>query len=206
MPIVLPTAPRIDEGIVEQHLLRIAKSTATGPPGQLLNGPPDRLSYTDPHRNYTVTLDALSKGQLLAAASATTWRYLIVNQEKGVGELELASNIDADGNEVNDRFVALHHGEACQCTLDVLHSAESDGAIQDGDYELRFLSVASLYFDAVWLHSRERDFVIPINDRTRTLRKGQTYSEGDILGVLQPLALNAQRFDAELESRDRRLK
>jgi len=202
MPFVLPTAPKLDASVVEQHLLQITNSAATGPPGFLLGDRPESLSYLDPHRNYGVTLDAIAKGQLLSVATPGTWRYLITNNDKCVGELELASSIDEDNNEVIKRFVALHHGEAAQATLDVLNSEEASLVVQQGDYEVRFLRIVALYFDAVWLHSQNRDALIPIHSGIKTLRHRKAYSEGDIIGVLQPLALEAQRFDATMDSKN----
>ncbi len=206
MPIVLPKAPKIDESRLEPHLLRITKSTAMGSPGLLLERPPEDLSYVDPHRNYVVTLDEIAKGQLLTAAKPGAWRYLIVDKNKGIGELEMVSSVDEHGSEVIERFVALHHSEAAQSTLDALNTAESSGVVQDGDYEVRFIRIAALYFDAVWLHAKNRDVFIPIFDRFRSLRKGKAYSESDIVGVLQPLALKTQQFDTEVESRGRGLR
>lgn len=201
MPIVLPPAPKLDPGFIEKHLLTIASSTATGPPGMLLRNTPDSLSYTEPHRYYTIALDAIAGGRLLAAAAPGNWRYLIVSQDAGVGELEVSSTANVDGEIVVDRFVALHHSDAAQSTLDELHRAESSTALANEDFELRFLRVVSLYFDAVWLHSKKRDLIIPTTNAIKPLRRGQVYSEGDVIGVLQPMALEAQSFDAQVRSR-----
>lgn len=201
MPIILPSAPKLDSNVVEPHLMEIARSTATGPPGMLLDNVPNSLSYTEPHQYYTVALDAIAKGELLGTAIPKNWRYLIVNQDAGVGELEISSNINADGEKIADRFVAVHHSDAAQATLDVLHRAESDKGFANEDFELRFLRVAALYFDAVWLHSQDRDHIVPTTSAIRPLKQGQVYSPSDIIGVLQPLALETQRFDADAQSR-----
>ncbi|MEM7557916.1 MAG: hypothetical protein AAF394_02210 [Planctomycetota bacterium] len=201
MPIILPPAPTLESKIFEQHLHEITQSTATGPPGNLLDCVPDNLSYTEPHKYYTVPLEAILSGQLIGAALPRNWRYLIVNDDIGVGELELSSSVNADGENVVDRFVALHHGGAAQATLNALHRAESDKAFESEDFELRFLRVCSLYFDAVWLHSEKRDHIIPTTDAIELLKLGQVYSPSDVIGVLTPQAVKAQEFEAQSQRR-----
>jgi hypothetical protein len=83
-----------------------------------------------------------------------------------------------------------------------MNSAESSGVVRDGDYEMRFLRVASLYFDAVWLHSATGNILIPICKGITGLRSGQAYSEGDVIKILQPLALAAQDTFTVADSRD----
>jgi hypothetical protein len=206
MAIILPRAPKLEWSLLELHLLQITKSTAMGPPGQLLKRRPESLYYLEPHRNYLVTLDEITKGQMLTVAKRGTWRYLITDEKQGIGEIELASSLDEHGDEVVERFVAINHSEAAQSTLDALNSADSSGVVQDDDYEVRFLKISALYFEAVWLHSKNNDILIPIFDKIKSLRKGNAYSESDIISVLQPLALSSQQIETEIESRSRGLR
>lgn len=201
MPIKNPPPPILNTRAVASHLGKIARSDLTGPPGLILGASPDKLRYSDPHRNYFVRLDSIINGDLLLDAEPKSWRYLVVEDTTGVGELEVATSPNELNEEVVDRFLAMHHGKSAQHTLDAIHEAESLPEVAKTDFELRFIQVPALYFFAVWLHAPSEDILIPTTNGIKALKQGKAYSEQDVLKILKPRAAKSEAFNKDQEFR-----
>jgi len=197
MPIRNPIPPKLNARILTPYLTKITKSNLTKPPGQIVGTAPDDLRYSDPHRNYFVGLDSVIDGHLLDQAEPRSWRYLLIADTTGVGELEVASLPDDNSEEVVDRFVAIHHGKSAQYMLDALLTAESLPEVAKTDFELRYLQVPALYFFALWLHAPSENILIPTTDGIKALKQGTPYSEREVLDMLKPRAAQAERFNKD---------
>jgi len=201
MPIKSPMAPKFDPQVVAPFLNRIKSSNLTGPPGRIVGTAPDDLIYSDPFRNYFVGLNSILDGHLLDRAEPRSWTYLLVANAIGVGELEVATSVNDQGEEAVSRFLAIHHGTSAQNTLNALHVAESLPEVNKTDFEIRFLLVPALYFAALWLHASSDDVLIPTNDGVGALQKGKSYSTKHVLEVLRPLTTRSAQFNTSQEFR-----
>jgi hypothetical protein len=189
MAIVFPPAPLVDEPLLGLRLAEIATSPLSGARGEVAGVPLEALSYATPHRNWYSTLDALAAGQLLAAAEARSWRYILCDQERGVGEIETESN----DQQPFKPFVAVHQGTAAQRSIDALRFAETLPEVQNRDFEARFLKVPALNFTALWLHASDRDLLIPVSGQSDVLQPQRAYSEAEVVDALRARAEQARR-------------
>jgi hypothetical protein len=180
MPITFPTPPSFDQQTLSSRLAEIAESPLSGSKGQLAGVAVDALSYTAPQQNWYSSLDALKTGRLLADAQARSWRYLLCEGDRGVGEFE------TEGNDPQSaRLVAIHEGEAAQLTIDAVQFAESVADVQARDFEARFLKVPALSFTALWLHRNDQDIIIPVTGHYKVLLPKHAYTEAEITDVLR---------------------
>src|SRR5262245_145696 len=112
MALIYPTPPHLDEQKLALGLAEISNSPLSGSRGQLMGLSVNLLSYTAPHQNWFSNPDALVKGRMLADARAQTWRYLICNGDRCVGELEADPTQQGGASPL----LAIHHGDAGQWT------------------------------------------------------------------------------------------
>jgi hypothetical protein len=189
MAVVFPNPPSLNEQMLGRHLAQIADSPLSGAKGQLAGVTIDALSYTAPHQNWYSTLDALIAGRLLADAQAGSWRYLLCEENRAVGEFE----VESDDQQMAQRFLAVHHGSAAQLSVDALRFAESIPEVGDRDFEARFLKVPALNFSAIWLHRDDQDLIIPVTGHSEALTPRNAYSESDVVSALRPRAEEARR-------------
>ena len=187
MTVILPPPPPLNELLLGRQLAQIAGSPLSGATGEIAGVAVERLSYTAPHRNWYGTLDALLAGRLLADATPASWRYLLCDGDRGVGELEVSSN-DQDPSRP---FVAVHEGAATQLSIEALSFAESIPEIAAQQFEARFLRVPALGFMAIWLHREGRDLIVPVAGGGDRLIARHVYSETEVTQALLPRAHEA---------------
>ncbi|MEO8306020.1 MAG: hypothetical protein ABI724_18065 [Betaproteobacteria bacterium] len=174
---------------------------------------PERVSHSEPHPVYVVTLDDLVAGKLLDAAKQTGWRYLLVQNDVAVGEAEVgARRAAARGTKGGAKtakleFLGLTHGPFTDATIDALNAAERMPKVAKADYEMRLLKVPAVYLAALWLHGEDTDIVIPMGDPPGGLKKNRAYTEAGVIRALRGVALQTRQFQhAYDETRRKRRK
>src|SRR2546421_151619 len=90
MPITLRNVPRRGAARLVAHLTGLLRerNVPTGMPVEMRL---EALSYSEPHPVFCVPLDALAGGKLLDAAMHASWRYLLVQDERAIAEVELSA-------------------------------------------------------------------------------------------------------------------
>jgi hypothetical protein len=73
-------------------------------------------------------------------------------------------------------------------TLEAQRIAEQLPRLENQDYEVRRLDIWPLWFGALWLHGKSNDIIIPFPSRRANWVAYQTYSEGQLIGLLRPEA------------------
>ncbi len=200
MPITSRNAPRAASARLVSHvteLLREKKSLPGAPAEMRL----EKMSHSEAHPVYYVPLDALSEGKLLDAATQTSWRYLLVQDDAAVAEAELSAATEGPQKGRGKRprarplsFLGLSHGPFTAATLDALHAAERLPKVEAADYELRLLKIPAVYLAALWLHREGDDILIPMGNPPAGLRKNKPYTEKQVIKALEPLAEQTRRF------------
>jgi hypothetical protein len=148
----------LSEQFIGQRLAQIASSPLSGARGELAGVAVDKLAYTTPHQNWYSTLDAVVAGRLLADAVPKSWRYLLCEDDRGVGELEVTPNVQ----DPSTPFLALHEGSAAQLTIEALSFAESLPEVINDNFEARFLKIPAVGFTAIWLYRNGQNLIVPV--------------------------------------------
>ena len=196
MAITFPAPPSFDQKILGQRLAQIASSPLSGDRGQIVGVSVDRLSYTAPHQNWYSPLDAILAGRLLADAMPTSWRYLLCEGDRGIGEIEVAMR------DRSDPSVVIHEGSAAQLSIEALNFSELIPEVVSQDFEARFLKVPALDFTAVWLHRDRHDLIVPVTGCGDTLLSRRAYAEPEVIKALLPRSRNAHTaLGAEMGAR-----
>jgi len=191
--IVFPTPPPLNLPFLGQRLAQIASSPLSGARGELAGVAVSKLSYTDPHQNWYSTVEAVVAGRLLADASPRSWRYLLCEGDRAVGELEVTLN---NQNPLAP-FVAVHEGAAAQLSIEVLHFAESLPQVINQNFEARFLAVLAVNFSAVWLHHHDQDLIVPVAGGGDALAARRAYTEAEVTQALLARARSARDAPAD---------
>jgi hypothetical protein len=189
MPIINSIAPKGGQQIVYENVSDILRES----PSFLEGLPIDKLTISDPHRGYVVGLDDLVSGKLLSAAKLKIWRYLLLNGTKAVGAVELNAS-DEIGNSLE--FLSLQHTRFANSTIAALKKAEKLPQIKKQDYEPRYLIIPGVYFLAIWLHATSDDILIPLRPSPGEVKGNQSYTESQIIKLLNPIAVDARKSDA----------
>ena len=141
------------------------------------------LTIANPFRDYSVGLTNLASGQLLPAARAGNWRYLLMHGTNAVGAAELMTD---PTNGAALKFAGLDTSDFPGETLEAIRRAEQLPQIKEQDYELRRLDCPSILFVAVWLHGKSDDILIPLPPTGGRWNAYQLYSESQMIEWLQP--------------------
>jgi len=205
MPITSRNAPRPASARLVSHvtaLLREKKSLPSAPAELQL----EKMSHSEAHPVYYVPLDALAEGRLLQAATQTSWRYLLVQDDRAIAEAELsaATKGATKGRRRRSRakplaFLGLSHGPFTGATVDALHAAERLPQVAAADYELRLLKIPAVYLAALWLHGDGDDILIPMGNPPGGLKKNKPYTEKQVIRALAPMAEQTREFHAAYE-------
>jgi hypothetical protein len=196
MPITLPQAPANGENIVSENLGGLLATQAAGVAAVLKSVRSEELSIAGPHQSYVVALQDIAEGRILSAARPIAWRYLIVQGNDAVAEVEL--NADEKVAKELD-FLGLHESPFANATLEALRLAEELPQAKKQDYELRYLKIPAVYLAAIWLHNESDDILIPLFPTPKGLKAEQLYSENQLSKALQPAARLAKDFDDHFE-------
>ena len=188
MAIVFPAAPLLNEQFMGQRLAQIASSPLSGAKGEVAGVSVGKLSYTAPHQNWYSTLDAVVAGRILADAAPQSWRYLLCEDDRGIGELEVAPNLQDPATP----FLALHEGSATQLSLEALSFAESLPEVINQTFEARFLKIPAVGFTAIWLHRDGQDLIVPVTGGGDALATRQVYTELQVTQALLSRAREAR--------------
>ena len=140
------------------------------------------LAAAAPHLVYCLGLDDVVEGRFLAAAKATNWRYILLEGNNAPAAAGLAIN---DEGEVGG-FAYVDRGPFVESTGVATALAEGLESVQERDYELRLLSVPSLYLVALWLHG-EDNLLLPLAPAPGGLESLQPYTEEQLFAALQEL-------------------
>ncbi|HEV8263174.1 MAG TPA: hypothetical protein VGQ19_20745 [Burkholderiales bacterium] len=166
----------------------------------------EHLSHSEPHPVYYVPLDALAGGKLLDAATQTSWRYLLVQDDAAVAEAELSvGRRGAKGAAAKPlEFLGLTHGPFTGATVEALGAAEQLPQVASADYELRLLKIPAVYLAALWLHGAKDDILIPMGNPPGGLKKNKAYTEAAVIKALRGSVEQTKRFHDAYEENTRK--
>jgi hypothetical protein len=179
--IVYPKAPDGGERIIREAFQGLSRSISRYLGGFQI----EDLTIANPFRDYSVGLTNLASGQLLPAARAGTWRYLLMHGTNAMAAAELMAD---PTNSTALKFAGLDTSDFSKETLEALRQAEQLPQVQKQDYELRRLDCPSLLFVAVWLHGKSDDILIPLPPTWNRWNAYQPYSGNQMIQLLQPEA------------------
>lgn len=143
-----------------------------------------------PHQVYSASLQSVAEAEMLSSSIAKCWRYLFLIGEEVQGVIELP--IDEAGSV--SQFSNINRGPFLESLIEGVGFAENLERIRENDYELRVLSVPSLYLEALWLRGT-LDLLIPLAPTPNSLEPLRVYSEEQMVSALLELILNRQSTD-----------
>jgi hypothetical protein len=177
--IIYPKAPDGGERIIREAFQGLSRSISRYLGGFQI----EDLTIANPFRDYSVGLTNLASGQLLPAAHAGTWRYLLMHGTNAVAAAELMAD-PTNGTAL--KFAGLDTTDFSKETQEALRRTEQLPQIKEQDYELRRLDCPSIVFVAVWLHGKSDDILIPLPPTGRRWNAYQPYSESEMIKLLPP--------------------
>lgn len=135
---------------------------------------------------YNSDILAILEKKLLDAARPTSWQYVV--------RKNAAFRLAEISNEA--RFVSSQSQDLTEALLDVIDAAERLDLVQQSDYELRILRVPEVYLNAVWLHAKEQDWLLPVRPAPKPLQAGSILTEAQLVFALTPFA--TMRLDSQV--------
>jgi hypothetical protein len=180
--LVYPPAPEGGKEMVFAHLdAKFLNVSST-------NG----LTVGEPCVEYTVGLNKLAAGQFLAAATPGNRVYLIIQGTNAIGAADLhvgkpGRTGAADGG-TGLVFVGLNRPFQPDDPLQAVRSAGQLPQVKQGDYEVRRLNIPSLLFQAIWLHGKTDDLILPLPNTFGRWKAFQPYSADEMIKLLKPEA------------------
>ena len=140
------------------------------------------LAVAVPHQVYFVGFDDVVEGRVLSASQPTGWRYLLLDGNTARAAVEIIANDDG----AVEGFSHVDEGPFVKSMVEGLTFAEEFEASRGGDYELRMVSIPSLYLIALWLHGAD-DVLVPLAPTPGGLDTQHAYTEEEILSSLSDL-------------------
>lgn len=135
-----------------------------------------------PHQVYSVGLDGITETTVASGARPTSLRYIILRGETP----EAAAELTLDENGRVSDFSHINRGPFVASTIAGIAVAEELETKLQQEYELRLLSIPSLYLMAVWLVGEE-DLFIPLDPVPDALKPLGVYTEKALALALQEL-------------------
>jgi len=205
MPITLRNVPRQGAARLAAHLTELLRQKKF-PFEMPVKMRVEALSHSEPHPVFYVPLDALAAGKLLDAATQTSWRYLLVQDDAAIAEAELSSGRrGAKGAGAKAlEFLGLTQGPFTAATIEALAAAEQLPQVAAADYELRLLKVPAVYLVALWLHGAKDDILVPMGDPPRGLKKNRPYTEAAVIKALRGIVEQTKRFQDAYDDKQRK--
>ena len=185
MPLRLPPSPPLGLEVITAALEGLLSTQS--PAARALSVGRDEdastgLAAVAPHLVYFVGLEDVAQGRMLSAARPTSWRYILVKGDEACAAAEVT--IAEDGHLGS--FSHVDRGPFAQNIVAAVELAEITEAARGGDYELRLLSVPSLYLVALWLHGAE-DLLLPLEPAPGDLETVHFYTQEQIFSELSEL-------------------
>lgn len=140
------------------------------------------LAAVAPHLVYFAGLEDVAQGRMLSAARPTSWRYILVRGDNAYAAAEVT--VAEDGQLGG--FSHVDRGPFALNIVAAVELAEITETARGGDYEMRLLSVPSLYLVALWLHGTE-DLLLPLEPAPGDLETERVYTEEQIFSELSEL-------------------
>ena len=193
MPLRLRTPPARGMELLREGLESLLSTPASA--GHLERAAIDAerasaLEIVAPHVIYFVDFYSLAEGRIFAAARPVSWRYLLIDGNDVQSAVDLT--ID-DAGEIG-WFSHVDSGPFVQSTVRGVEFAESFEAESGGEFELRAVSIPSVYLVALWLHGAD-DLLVPLAPAPGGLETERAYTEDEIVSALAELI--QQRGSAE---------
>jgi hypothetical protein len=186
--IVYPKAPDGGQQLVREYVGALLREHPDGPALSVRGLKIEDLTIAMTHRWYGVGVKDLASGHLLSAAtSGSSWRYVLLHGSNSVGVAQLLADEKTGKAE---KCVALYETDY---STEALRVAEQLPQIKKADYEFRFLSAPAVYFQAVWLHGKSDDIIIPVGPTFNRWNACQPYSESQMLKLLKPEAKKVRK-------------
>jgi hypothetical protein len=181
MPLRLPPPPPNGLEIINEALVGLFSTPSHAARALSVEAGP-RLEAAAPHLVYFVGLDEVAQGRILSAARPTSWRYILLEGDMAHAAAELA--VDESGKV--EGFSHFDEGPFVESTIAGVAFAEQEETNRGGAYELRLLSVPSLYLVALWLHGAH-DLLVPLAPAPGGLEPEHAYTEEQIFSALLEL-------------------
>ena len=185
MAINLPTPPEEGLEILRAGITGLMSRPETHTFAATAGSEPQDISVAAPHRVYFVGADEVAAGRLLGATLLAGWRYILLAGEKPLLAAELS--FVAKGQRLE--FSHTNAGSFVEATIKGVRVAEGLEEIREGDFELRLLEVPSLSLCALWLHAKQRDFLLPLTPAPNGVTPYHLYTEDELLSILGAVAL-----------------
>jgi hypothetical protein len=180
--IVYPKAPEGGQQIVQEHVGQLLRALPNGPVLSVRGVQIEDLTIARPHRWYSTGATDLASGHLLSAAKSSSWRYPLIYGTNAVGVAQLIADEKTGKAE---KFVAVYQTDS---STEALRIAEQLPQIKKQDYEIRFLNAPAVLFQAIWLHGKSDDIIIPLPNTFGRWNAYQPYSESQMIKLLKPEA------------------
>ena len=180
--IVYPKAPEGGQQMVHEFVHQILQAHPDGPALSVRGLKIEDLTIAMTHRWWGVGVNDLASGHLLSAAIPGSWRYVFLHGTNSVGVAQLLADEKTGKAE---KCIALYETDH---STEALRVAEQLPQIKKEDYEFRFLSAPAVYFQAVWLHGKSDDIIIPVGPTFNRWNAYQPYSESQMIKLLKPEA------------------
>jgi hypothetical protein len=185
MPLRLQTPPARALELLREGLESLLSTPASA--GHLRSAAidPERASALEvaaPHVVYFVDFYNLAERRIFAAARPVSWRYLLVDGNDVTSAVDLT--IDHAG-EIG-WFSHVDSGPFVQSTVTGVEFAENFEAEGGVEFELRAISIPSVYLVALWLHGAD-DLLVPLAPAPAGLETERTYTEEEIISALAEL-------------------
>lgn len=182
MTIIFPAAPAGRDDIIRPALEVALNTQALGIRRELAVNTNAHFSLSPAWQGYFLTLDDVLAEVGPEKAVAGNWHQLVFINDEAVMDAQLTEHDDVL------TFSSLNVGPVAPATVKALNQAENSASLEDGDYELRMLSVPALHLVTLWLHNDKKEMFIPIAPTPASLLRDQVTDWAGLVGVLLPAA------------------
>ena len=138
-----------------------------------------------PHAVYDLRASDVAAGKGLAAATLTSYRYLVGPSDAPVA----AAEVLADAKGAAATVTGLNYGQFAPATARALTQVAALKAVATNSYEVRLLRYAAIPVMALWLveDNGSDQIVYPLSPAPSVLKAETAYTPQDFLTALAPL-------------------
>ncbi|MDR3458245.1 MAG: hypothetical protein P4N60_12420 [Verrucomicrobiae bacterium] len=161
-----------------------------------------------PHRFYSAGVTDLISGHLLDVRTPETWwEYPIMRGTNLIGTATMMESGAKTGGTLKFGILSVpgnaDNRDRGQETLAFLRELKNWLQVKQQDYELRMLNLPGLSFQAIWLHAKTDDLIIPLPWYSNpTIHPYQPYSEKQLVKILQPEAKRVTKMRQKLHAQE----